>query len=187
MDKTTISRDQEVLFHNWTDKDHTGVWIDGGYKVSSSPVTYSPVKRKVYELKAGKSYYLPFYLAEHFAKEIADREYWTAFNEKLEKIKAEKKDGNLDRRQLEHQVANSEEIRKLSRQEMMDKCVEIIETDDVEMVRPREFQVKEMMLNRDERAKELRERFPGIETPRVNEQAIRESSEEFEKVEEKVE
>lgn len=175
MDKQTISRDQEVLFHNWTEKDHTGVWIDGPTKISSSPVTYSPVRRKVYELKAGKSYYLPFYLAENFAREIADREYWTAFNKKLEVARSMKTNSNLDRKQIEHQVQNSEEIRKLSKQEMMDKCVEIIETDDINIIRPREVQMKEMMLNRDERAKELREKFPGIETPRVNEKAIKES------------
>lgn len=177
--KKTVSRDQEVLFHNWTEKDYTGVWIDGPYKVSSSPVTYSPVKRKIYELKAGKSYFLPFYLAEHFAREIADREYWTTFNEKLEEIRSKKINSNLDRRQLEHQVQNSEEVRKLSRQEMRDKCVEIIETDEVDIVRPHEFEIKQILLNRDERAKELREQFPGIETPRVNEKAIKES-EEFE-------
>ena len=68
--KRIIERDEEVIFHNWTDKDFTGVWIDGPHKVSSSPVSYSPAKRKVYELTAGKSYYLPFYLAEKFAKEM---------------------------------------------------------------------------------------------------------------------
>lgn len=175
MDKKIINRDQQVVFHNWTDKDFTGVWIEGGDKVSSSPITYSPVRRKVYTLKTGKSYYLPFYLAEDFARQIADREYWTAFNRKLETMRGEKGNERLERRQLENLVQTSNEIRKLSRQEMMDKCVEIIDTDDVDMIRPEEVKIEEVMLKRDERAKELRERFPGIETPRVNEKAIKES------------
>ena len=180
MEKQIVERDQEVIFHNWTDKDYVGVWIDGGYKVSSSPIAYSPIKRRVYEIKAGKSVYVPFYLAEHFAREIADREYWTSFNKKLENIRSEKGNERLERKQLEGLVQNSDEIRKLSRQEMMDKCVEIIDSENVEIVHPREVKVKEVMLNRDERAKELREKYPGIETPRVNEKAIKESKEEFE-------
>lgn len=180
--KKIVSRDQEVVFHNWTDKDFTGVWISGGDKVSSSPVTYAPVKRKVRELKAHKSYYLPFYEAEEYARQIADREYWTNFNKVLEKTRAEKGNERIDRLQLENLVKNSNEVRKMSRQEMMDKCVEIIPNDNIEIAPAREVKIKEIMLRRDERAKELRERFPGIETPRVNEKAIKESekSEEFE-------
>ncbi len=159
MDKQTIERDQEVIFHNWTDKDFTGIWIDGPYKVSSSPVAYSPVKRKVYEVKAGKSYYLPFYLAEKFAKEIADRVYWTTFNRKLEGMRGEKGNERLERRQLEHLVQTSNEIRALNIQAMIDKCVEIIEGENVEMVKPMEVKMKEVVLERDKRAKEQIERY----------------------------
>ena len=181
MDKQTVERDQEVIFHNWTDKDFTGVWIDGGYKVSSSPVAYSPVKRKVYELKSGKSYYLPFYLAEKFAREIADREYWTTFNNKLEEIRKEKGNERLERRQLENLVQTSNEVRVLNIQSMMDKCVEFISTENVEVVRPQEVKLKEVVLERDRRGKEQAERF-GLPTAssagpggiQVNQKAIKE-------------
>lgn len=184
--KQIVERDQEVIFHNWTDKDFTGIWIDGPYKTSSSPVTYSPARRKVYEIKAGKSYYLPFYLAEKFAREITDREYWTAFNSKLEEMRKAKGNERLERRQLEHLVQTSNEIRKLNRQEMMDKCVEIIEDQSVEMVKPKEVQMKEVVLERDKRGKEQADKY-GLPTSssaggggvQVNQKALKEI-EEFE-------
>lgn len=172
MEKQIVSRDQEVIFHNWTDQDHLGVWIEG-------PTKNEPVRRRVWELKAKKSYYVPFYAAEKFAREIADREYWTAFNSKLESMRMEKGNDRLDRRQLESLVQNSNDIRKLSKQELMDKCIEIMEPDNLEMVRPKEVKIKEVLLKRDERAKMLRDKYPGLETPMVNEKAIRES-EQFE-------
>ena len=184
--KRIIERDEEVIFHNWTDKDFTGVWIDGPHKVSSSPVSYSPAKRKVYELTAGKSYYLPFYLAEKFAKEIAEREYWTTFNQKLEEIRKEKGNERMERRQLENLVQTSNEVRALNIQEMMDKCVEIIDDQNVEMVKPKEVKLKEVVLKRDERAKEQIERYgfnpsssAGGGGVQINQKAINES-EQFE-------
>lgn len=184
MDKIT-DRDQEVIFTNWTDKDFIGIWLDGPYKVSSSPVSYSPVKRLSHTIKAGKSYYLPFYKAEKFAREIADREYWTAFNEKLEAMRLEKGNERLERRQLESLVSNSNDIRLLDRQKMMDKCIEVSETD-VERVEMKEVKLKEAVLERDRRGVEQAEKFGmplassaspgGIQ---VNQKAIKEEFEDI--------
>lgn len=178
-EKRIVSRDQEVIFTNWTDRDFTHTYDFGSM---SSDGKRWIAKKKSYTLKAGKSYYLPFFLAELFAKHLADREYQRAFNSKLEEMKANPALQMLDRRNLEHRVQNSQEISKLSRQEMMDRCVEIIPgNDDLEMANPKEVKHREVILERDKRAKELRDQYPGIEV-KANEKAIKqlEQEEEFE-------
>ena len=159
--KKIVNREQEIIFSNWTEEDFDGMW-----------------DKKIYKLKAGKSYYLPFYLAEHFAKHLGEREYNKVFNSKLEEFK-EKTAGTVDRRQLEHRVSNSPEVSKLSLQELMDKCVVIPnQEEEIGVVRPKEVEVKEVLLKRDERGEALEEKFPGLPV-QVNRKAL-EQKEEFE-------
>ena len=128
MEKQTVERDQEIIFTNWTTKDFEGMWA-----------------KKIYKLAAGKAYYLPFYLAEHFAKHLVDRE--------------------LNEKKLP--------TNHFSRQELIDKCVTILEVkpEDVGFIRPKEVPMKEVVLNRDERAKELKDKY-GVEGMQVNQKAL---------------
>ena len=163
-EKKIISRDQEIIFRNWTDEDFTGKW-----------------DKKLYPLKAKKSYYLPFYLAEHIAKHLADREYNKVFNEKLEELK-KSTGGQLDRRNLEHRVQNSPEVSRISRQEFLDKCVTFIPTEEnVDVVKPKEVIMKEVVLRKDERGQELQERYGDIGV-QINKKALdQQEKDQFEK------
>ena len=159
--KEITSREQEIIFTNWTNSEFKGVW-----------------DKKLYNLESGKSYYLPFYLAEHFAKHHADREYYTAFNKKLAELK-ETIGSQVDRQTLEHRVRNSNEVFKLSIQDMIDKCVTVIpEQDKIDVVRPKEVKLKEVVLRRDERAEELREKYGDKIEVQANEKALRQAKEE---------
>lgn len=159
--KKTVSWDEEIVFTNWTDKDFTGMW-----------------NKKLYPLKPGKSYYLPFYLAEHFAKGLCDREYNIAFNAALSELKT-KFGGTVDRQTLEHRVQQSDAVRRISFQEMMDKCVTYLpkSASEIDVVNPKEVPLKEAVLNRDERGKELKEKYPDIEV-QVNQKALDQFEEE---------
>jgi len=177
-EKRIVSRDEEVIFTNWSDKDFTHTYDLGSMDGEGKRWI---AKKKSYTLKAGKSYYLPFYLAETFAKHLADREYQRAFNNKLEELRVKPEFQAMDRRNLENKVQNSAEISKLSKQTMIDRCVEIIPgNEDLEVANPREVQKREVVLARDKKAAELRERFPGIHV-KANEKAIKQMEEgEFE-------
>lgn len=106
MEKQIIDREQEIVFTNPTAEDYEGFW-----------------NKKIYRLKAGKSYYLPFYLAEHFAQGLTDRE--------------------LNKKGLP--------TNHFSRQELMDKCVTITEPSEIGVVVPKEVPVKEVILATEER------------------------------------
>lgn len=175
--KKTIARDEEVIFKNWTDRDFTQTYDHGAFGGKDGKQWFP--RRKAYTFKAGKSYYVPFYLAELSAKNIADREYTTAFNAKLTEVKGQL--GNtLDRATIEHRVQTSPEVSKLSHQEMMDKCVEQLPENmaDVEIVKPEEVKMREVLLHRDERGAEIKEKYPDVQV-QVNQKAI-DQKEEFE-------
>lgn len=178
MEKRTVERDEEVIFTNWTDSDFSQSYDQGnmGGKDGKSWIA----KRKIYTFKAGKSYYIPFYLAELTAKHLADREYTKSFNKKLEELKMKVGD-QIDRRTLENRVSSSPEVTKLSKQQMIDKCVEFIPQDlgGVESVKPEEVKMREVVLRRDERAQELKEKYPEIEV-QMNKKALEQKNEEFE-------
>ena len=163
MDKKIVSREQEIIFTNWTDEDFEGMW-----------------SKKIYKFTAGKSYYLPFYLAEHFAKHLADREYNKVFNTKLEEMKNKVGD-QVDRKTLEHRVQNTIDIRNISLQQFLDKCVTIIPNDekDINVVRTKEVPMKEVVLRRDERAQDLKDKFGDTLGAQVNQKAL-DQQEEFE-------
>ena len=186
--KKIVERDQEVIFTNWTDQDFSHTYDQGRFSDDGNKKRWITRKR-LYTLKAGKSYYLPFYLAELFAKHLTDREYNKAFNQKLTEVKI--KSGGLitDRRVLEHQAQVL--LGGLSRQEMMNKCVEFLSEDEseVEVVKPQEMKLREVVLNRDERGKALAEKYglsmssaAGGGNVQVNVKALeeQEQSEEFE-------
>lgn len=109
-EKQLIDREQEIIFTNFTDEDFDGRWNES-------------INHKVWRLKAGKSYYLPFYLAEHFAKHLVDRE--------------------LNKRNLP--------TNHFSRQELLDKCVTIPANPDLSMVQMKEVPVREVKLAAEER------------------------------------
>ena len=106
MEKQTVDREQEIIFTNPTTEDFEGFW-----------------NKKVYRLKAGKAYYLPFYLAEHFAQGLVDRE--------------------LNKQGLP--------TNHFTRQALMDKCVTITEPGEIGVVVPKEVPVREVKLATEER------------------------------------
>lgn len=133
-----ISRDEEIIFTNWTDEDFDGVW-----------------DKKIYRMAAKKSFYLPFYLAEHFAKHLIDRE--------------------LTKQKLS--------TSHFSRQGLLDKCISVMpkSEEDIAVIRPKEVKKEETLLKRDERVADLRERGINVDS-QVNEKALKEAKEEeFEK------
>lgn len=109
-EKQLIDREQEIIFTNFTDEDFEGRWNEA-------------INHKKWTLKSGKSYYLPFYLAEHFAKHLVDRE--------------------LDKKKLP--------TNHFTRQELMDKCVTIPANPDLSMVQMKEVPVREVRLAAEER------------------------------------
>ena len=177
-EKRIVERTQEIIFTNWTDEDFTHTYDMGSFGGSKGKTWIA--KKKVYTFKAGKSYYLPFYLAEHFAKHLADREYNKSFQAGLDQLRKEPGAYLLSRVELENRVRNLPDTRKISLQEMLDKCVEEIPEENVDIVKPKEVPMREVVLKRDLHGQELRERFPGIEVS-VNEKALKQSNEpEFE-------
>lgn len=125
-EKKLVDREQEVIFTNWTDRDFEHTW-----------------NKRLYRFKANKSYYLPFYLAEHFARHLATRE--------LNKMAQDQHDPKLDAKTREANeqriIANLE-----LRQQFMDKCVEVTEPTDVGIVTPKEVPVREVKLKTQERS-----------------------------------
>jgi hypothetical protein len=109
-EKQIIDREQEIIFTNYSDEDFDGRWNES-------------INHKVWKLKSGKSYYLPFYLAEHFARHLVDRE--------------------LEKKNLP--------TNHFSRQALMDKCVTIPANPDITMVQMKEVPVREVRLATEER------------------------------------
>ena len=165
MEKIT-NREQEIIFTNWTDKDFEGQW-----------------NKKIYKLTAGKSYYLPFYLAEHFANYLINREMMVKADEEYEKELIKRPNFDWDaqvklRTGIESRIFGN----LIEKQKMIDKCVTIIpiKEEDINIVRTKEIIIKEVVLKRDLRGKELKERFPSIDV-QINNKALKESEkEEFE-------
>lgn len=109
-EKQLIDREQEIIFTNFSDEDFDGRWNEA-------------INHKVWRLQSGKAYYLPFYLAEHFAKHLVDRE--------------------LEKQNLP--------TNHFSRQEFLDRCVTIVENTEVGMVKMKEVPVREVKLAAEER------------------------------------
>ena len=127
-----IDREQEIIFTNWTDRDFEHTW-----------------NKKVYRFKANKSYYLPFYLAEHFGRHLVTRE----LNEKAaaEIKRVRDADPRIDAKVVQ-QIEQSVIGNSLTRQEMMDKCVIITEAENVGIVTPKEVPMREVKLKAQERS-----------------------------------
>lgn len=140
--KQTVERDQEIIFANWTDKDFDGMW-----------------NKRIYPLKAGRSYYLPFYLAEHFAKHLVDRELNRMadkeFDEEIQRV------GNpvgfFDRQKVKEEIQKRIFSDAALRQKLFDQCVQIPDGSTPGLVRAKEVPMREVKLNRDLRNEELRE------------------------------
>mgnify|MGYP001615726475 CR=1 FL=1 len=127
-----IDREQEIVFTNWTLKDFEHKWA-----------------KRIYRFKAEKSYYLPFYLAEHFGKHLVTRELNDMAREKIEATR--KSDPRTDAKEierLEQSIINNANLR----QQFMDKCVQITEPTDMSIVIPREVPVREVKLKSQERS-----------------------------------
>ena len=142
--KKVVTRDQQVVFTNWTEEDFEGTW-----------------DKQLYKFGAKKSYYLPFFLAEHFAKHLGNREI----------NKTEAANRNV------HVPINFSELQK-----MIDNCVEILPFEEkIGVVVPERIPVKEVVLKRDVRNQEVTERF-GEVGAQINKKALKqaEESDEFE-------
>ena len=127
-----ISREQEIAFTNFTDEDFEGQW-----------------NKRIYRLKAGKSYYLPFYQAESFGKNLVDRELNKLAQKEIKEIRAI--DPRIDQKEVERREMSILNNAKL-RQEMMEKCVEILEPEDFNYASPKEIPVRQIPLKTQERS-----------------------------------
>ena len=139
MEKTKITdREQEVVFTNFTEELFYGKWA-----------------KKIYELKPKKEYYLPFYLAEHFAKHLVDRELGNmAAQKRKEAVVAQPNISSNDLDSVEQRITTNTTLR----QGLLDKCVESqdIESGNVSIIRPREVPKKDRpALKTEQRAAEL--------------------------------
>ena len=130
-EKKLVDREQEVIFTNWTDRDFEHTW-----------------NKRLYRFKANKSYYLPFYLAEHFAKHLVDRELNNRSAAEVAKIRAA--DPRIDSKEIQR-VEQSILGNLQSRHELMDKCVEIPSEANVGFVSPKEVPMREVKLKTTER------------------------------------
>ena len=133
--KQVTSREQEIVFTNFTTEDFDGKW-----------------NKKIYRLKANKSYYLPLFLAETFGNHLVQRELNRMAAEEVKKIR--ETDPRIDQKEVERRemaiLSNT-----LLRQQLMDKCVTITEPTNVDYVSPREVPVREVVLKTNERSAEL--------------------------------
>ena len=126
-------REQEIVFTNFTQEDYEGMW-----------------NKKVYRMKAGRSYYLPFYLAEHFAQGLVDREMNKRGVEERTKYPQ-----ITDLKQIE--VLETKILKNNNlRQELMDKCVKLFEPKELDFIVPKEVPPQETpILKTQERSREL--------------------------------
>lgn len=133
IEKKVVNREQEVHFTNFTSEEFRGQWA-----------------RKLYPLKPGKTYYLPFYLAEKFASDLVDRELNIEVEAEIAKARAAKPDITQPQiSQIYTRIFNN--VKR--RQEMMDKCVYVPGDVQVDMVMPKEVPVREVHLQSDDRLK----------------------------------
>ena len=120
------NREQEIVFTNYSDEEFEGRW-----------------NKKVYRLKANKSYYLPFYLAEHFAKHLVNRELNKRASAEVKEIR--KIDPRIDSKEVDRREQSI--IGNLVlRQELMDKCIAVTNPAETSFVSPREAPVREAVV-----------------------------------------
>jgi|SRR3990167_1555037 len=114
-----IDREEEIVFTNFTKEEYDGMW-----------------NKKVYRMEAGKSYYLPFYLAEHFAQGLVDRELNRAMDAARKKLAPRDRSDRKRIEEIEFQILKNSG----TRQQMMDKCIEKMEDKEVqvEIIHPKE-------------------------------------------------
>lgn len=132
-----IDREQEIVFTNFTEEGFLGTW-----------------NKKLYELKSGKSYYLPFYLAEHFAKHLVTRELNRKAQASLKEFR--QTHPGIDRKEIDaHEQSIIGNINL--RQQMMDKCIETQEPEatNLGIIRPREVPQSERVLKTELRSADL--------------------------------
>ena len=120
-----IDREQEIVFTNFTKEAFEMTWNG----------------RRLYHFEAGKSYYLPFYLAETFAKHLVDRE----LNNQADTFSKANPTMPMNERQFKEQsILNN----STTRQELMDQCVKLpedpasIRLNDVRRVPLREVKLQ---------------------------------------------
>lgn len=158
--KEILDRETPIIFTNFTDEVFYGRW-----------------NKRVYEIRAGKSVEVPFYLAEHFGKHLVDRELANKAAAELKELK--KNNPNISRDDLRTAEENIRGNLNF-RQELMDKCVERqqLEEGDSGVIRPREVErVQRAPLKAEQRAADLiaqgvpKDQFTHV-TPRTAEDAF---------------
>lgn len=137
-EKKIVDREQEIVFTNYTNEDFEGKW-----------------NKKIYRLKAEKSYYLPFYLAEHFGKHLVDRELNKMAAKEVANIRAV--DPRIDSKEVERKERSILGNINL-RQELMDKCVIVTDPVKVDFITPKEVPVREVPLKTQQRSAEMVEK-----------------------------
>lgn len=129
------SREQEIIFTNFTEEDFEGRW-----------------NKRIYRIKAGKSVYLPFFLAETFGKHLVDGELNKLAGVEIKKIR--EIDPRIDQKEVERRemaiLTNA-----VLRQKLMDKCIEITAPSSLDHIVPKEVQVREVPLKTQLRSAEL--------------------------------
>lgn len=133
-----IDRDQEIVFTNFTNLDYEGRWA-----------------KKIYEIKAGKSYYLPFYLAEHFGQGLVDRELNRLVEEDKKTWPATIDQKERERR--ETAIIGNYQLR----QQLMDKCV-IPTNQEVGIISPTRVPMREVPLKTQQRSADLVDKDPTL-------------------------
>ena len=134
-EQKTTDREQEIVFTNSTSEDFDGRW-----------------NKKIYRLKAGRSYYLPLYLAESFGKHLVDRELNKMAAAEVKRIKDA--DPRTDQKEIdrrEQAILQNTTIR----QELMDKCVILKNPAKMDHVTPQIVTLREIPLKTNLRSAEL--------------------------------
>ena len=128
--KQIRNEEEEVIFTNWTDETFVGHW-------DFSKNRKEWVLEGITEKKPlGHSFYMPFYLAEHFARQITSREINKLIKKETEKeIKKMKTHLDYYQRLKFNQVIEERFFSdKKLWQDMMDKFVPAFSEDKIENV-----------------------------------------------------
>lgn len=132
MEKKVIDREQEIAFTNFTTEPFEQTWNGN----------------RAYRFEVGKSYYLPFYLAEVFAKHLVDRELNRLAAEKVAAaMAADPRIDNRAKEQIETTVLGNHQLR----QKLMDQCVALQDPPTVSPNAIRQVPLREAKLNAQKR------------------------------------
>ena len=169
--KKIIDREQEISFTNFSEEDFE-ITYDHGRMGGEKGNVWIP-NRKLYVFEAKKTYLIPYYLAEVFAKHLTDKEYNKAFQKELN-IQIQKAGAGVSREVIEHRVM---QVIGFTKQFSMNKCVELQDEENSIVPKPQKIRMKEVLLYRDERAAEIEAEFGNVGSV-YNREAVKQANKE---------